>query len=48
VEAYSPTNYHIPLDYLDKTRKHKPEVGETTNPKKENPQPKGTLRGGSP
>jgi hypothetical protein len=28
VEAYSPTNYHIPLDYLGTTRKCKPEVGE--------------------
>jgi hypothetical protein len=28
VEAYSPTNYHIPLDYLGTTRKRKPKVGE--------------------
>jgi hypothetical protein len=28
MEAYSPTNYHIPLDYLGTTRKRKPEVGE--------------------
>jgi hypothetical protein len=28
VEAYSPTNYHIPLDYLGTTWKCKPEVGE--------------------
>jgi hypothetical protein len=28
VEAYSPTNYHIPLDYLGTTRKCKLEVGE--------------------
>jgi hypothetical protein len=26
VEAYSPTNYHIPLDYLGTTQKRKPEV----------------------
>jgi hypothetical protein len=28
VEPYSPTNYHILLDYLGSTRKRKPEVGE--------------------
>jgi hypothetical protein len=28
VEAYSPTNYHIPLDYLGTTQKRKPEVRE--------------------
>jgi hypothetical protein len=28
VEAYSPTNYHIPLDYLGTTWKCKPEVRE--------------------
>jgi hypothetical protein len=28
VEVYSPTNYHIPLDYLGTTQKCKPEVGE--------------------
>jgi hypothetical protein len=28
MEAYSPTNSHIPLDYLGTTRKRKPEVEE--------------------
>jgi hypothetical protein len=28
VEAYSPTRYQLPLDYLETTRKRKPEAGE--------------------
>jgi hypothetical protein len=28
VQAYSPTHYQLPLDYLETTRMHKPEAGE--------------------
>jgi hypothetical protein len=35
VEAYSPTHYQIPLDYLETTRKRKPEAGgQSTRRKK--------------
>jgi hypothetical protein len=34
VEAYSPTNYHMPLDYLGTTRKRKPEAGEQPTQRK--------------
>jgi hypothetical protein len=34
VEAYSPTNYHIPLDYLGTTQKRKPETGEQPTQRK--------------
>jgi hypothetical protein len=28
MEAYSPTHYQLPLNYLETTRKRKPEAGE--------------------
>jgi hypothetical protein len=34
VEAYSPTHYQLPLDYLEITRKRKPEAGEQSTRKK--------------
>jgi hypothetical protein len=30
VEAYNPTNYHIPQEYLKSTRKHKPNAPDAT------------------
>jgi hypothetical protein len=34
VEAYNPTHYQIPLDYLETTRKCKPEAGEQSTRRK--------------
>jgi hypothetical protein len=34
VEAYSPTHYQLPLDFLEKTWKHKPETGEQSTHRK--------------
>jgi hypothetical protein len=34
VEAYNPTQYQIPLDYLKTTRKRKPEAGEQSTRRK--------------
>jgi hypothetical protein len=34
VEAYSPTRYQLPLDYLETTRKRKPEAGEQSTCRK--------------
>jgi hypothetical protein len=34
VEAYSPTHYQLPLDYLETTQKHKPEAGEQSTRRK--------------
>jgi hypothetical protein len=35
VEAYSPTNYHIPLDYLSSTRKCKLDSPDTPDARME-------------
>jgi hypothetical protein len=34
VEAYSPTHYQLPLEYLETTRKCNPEVGEQSTHRK--------------
>jgi hypothetical protein len=37
VEAYSPTRYQLPLDYLETTQKHKPEAGEQSTRRRKTP-----------
>jgi hypothetical protein len=37
VEAYSPTHYQLPLDYLKTTRKRKPEAMEQSTRRKKTP-----------
>jgi hypothetical protein len=46
VEAYSPINYHIFLDYMGTTRSASQKLGNNP-PKEENPQLKEVIRGGA-
>jgi hypothetical protein len=40
VEAYSPTRYQHPLDYLETTQKRKPEAGEQSTRRRKTPKSK--------
>jgi hypothetical protein len=40
VEAYSPTRYQLPLDCLETTQKHKPEVREQSTRRRKTPSSK--------